>query len=1055
MKKIAIVFVMCLFAQLISAQTRQITGTVTDAKDGSTLPGVSVKVKGTDQGAVTDMDGKYSVKVPQGSKALIFSFIGYADQEIVIGASNVVNATMKEDAVGLSEVVVTAMGIKKDKKALGYAVSEVKSEDLQDVQMVDAATALQGKIAGVSISPSSGAPGASTRVIVRGVSSLTGSNQPLYVIDGVPVNNEIAGNTGTTNSVDFGNAASDINPNDIETISILKGAAATNLYGSRAANGVIVINTKSGKKGKDLKVNFASSFSLMEVGRLPYYQDVFGQGWSGHYASEENGSWGPVMDGKDRLTGNIVDNSQRIAPFKFYENSLRDFYEIGYTRDNSVSLSGGTANVGYFVSLTNTKADGVIPGAVDVLDRNAITFKANGGNKKTKINFSINYVNKKLKAVGAGQGDDAGSGKAVFQEILQNPVSHYVPEYRNYMGKFDNLDNYYTQYAQNPYFIINENGNNFKQNRLISSLNINHEIMKGLNISWRGGLDHYSYFFKQYGAIAKINDGTPNASSNDVAGMTREDSRTVTQLNSDLVLTYDNKVELAGGNLEYTAMLGNNVNERTSKRDRIISKGLVVPNYYNVANISGSAEVSTYEYKRRLVGLFGQIDLNYNNFLFLQLTARNDWSSTLPSDENSFFYPGVNLGLIFTDLLPKNDILSYGKIRTSYAMAGNDADPYQLEATYAAAIIRSGGFGVTNYPVGGVAAYEKGLRLGNKALKPELSKEFEIGVDLRFFQNRLGIDLAYYNKVTTDLIMEADIAASSGYLRQTTNLGQITNDGIELKIDATPIKLGDFQWDLSFVYTKSNTVLDELSEELGVSEYVINSAYETEFVAIPGKQLGQFRIPDFKRTDDGKIIVGDDGLPLEGDKILYKSSVPDYNLSVTNAFTYKGFKLSALMDYQHGGYMYSYTSSITYWSGNNEQSITNMRRPYVIPNSVTADGNGGYKENTTPVHDNWHEYYSSNNNKPIESERIIEKTYFRLRELSLSYKVDQNFVKKIGLSSANISLYGRNLVLWTPADNSFVDPETTTYGNDLEGLFGEFGGAPSVRTYGLKINLEF
>ncbi len=1068
MKKIALL--LAFFAiglQVLMAQTKEISGSVTSADDGGLIPGVSVSVKGTTLGTITDMDGKFRLKVPQDAKALVFSFVGMTSQEVVIGSLSFFNIKMKSESIGVEEVVVTAMGIAKEKKALGYSVSEFSSEKLENVQVLDAATALQGKVAGVSISSSSGAPGASTRVIVRGISSLTGSNQPLYVIDGVPVNNEFssgnstAGATSATRTLDFGNAASDINPDDIESISVLKGAAATSLYGSRAASGVIIIKTKTGKKGKGLLVNLSSSYSLMEVGRLPYYQEQFGQGWSNHFAFEENGSWGPLLDGKDRLTGNIVDNSQRIAPFKYMENSLKDFYEYGYVADNSISLSSGTETMGYLLSYTNAKSDGIIPGDADVLGRNSVLFKANGGTEKTKIDFSANYSFKKLSAVATGQGDDAGGGKAIFQEILQNPINHYIPQYRNPRDKFDNLDNYFNRYAQNPYWIISQNGNEFKQDRLIASVNIAQELHKGLILSWKGGMDTYSNMYKDWGAVAKINDNTPNASANDVFGMVKEEAKTVKQLDSDLILTYNGNFSVGGENkIDYNVLLGNNINEVTSKRLTTISKGLVVPEYYNVSNISGSAEVTTYEYKRRLLGAYAQVDMSYNNYLFLQLNARNDWSSTLPKGNNSFFYPGVNLGFVFSDLIEKNSILSFGKIRASYAFAGKDADPYQIDPFYTAGIIRAGGYGQTNYPVGGVPAFEKGSLLGNPNLKPELTKEFEIGADLRFLNNRLGIDAAYYKKVTTDLIMQATIAASSGYLFQTTNLGQITNTGLELQLNATPVKIGDFKWDFVYTFTKSNTILDELSEELGISEYIINSAYEAEFVAIPGEQLGQFRIPGYKHTPDGKIVVGDNGLPLEGDQIFAGSSVPDYNMSLTNNFSYKGFKLACLLDYQKGGHMYSYTSSITYWSGNNEQSTVNDRHPYVIPNTVQQSGTDAagkpvYVENSTPVGDDWSEYYSSNTNKPIESERIIDKTFLRVRELSLSYSLNKSITNKLGLASTSISLYGRNLLLWTPADNSFIDPETSTYGNDLVGMFGEFGGAPSVRTYGLKLNVSF
>ena len=1045
------------------AQDIKINGTVTSAEDGSPLPGVYVKIKGTNTGVATDAEGKYQLLVPSDA-TLVFSFIGLKDSEVAVMGQLIIDVVMESSVTLVDEVVVTALGITKSKKSLGYAVSDFKTEDLNNRQVIDATQALTGKVAGVTISSTSGSPGASTSVIVRGLSSITQSTQPLYIIDGVPVNNQYSGGNSTEAAttanltVDFGNAASDINPSDIETISVLKGAAATSLYGTRAANGVIIISTKSGKKNQNLRVDFSSSYTFTTVGRLPYYQKKYGQGWSGHFAYEENGSWGPVMDGAMRLTGNVVDNSQRIMPFKYQENGLRDFFEYGNTFNNAISFSGGTEKIGYYASYANTNQDGVFPGDADILKRNSLTFKANGGTDKTKISFSASYTNKKVNAVASGQGDDAGGGKAVMQELLANPVNHYLPLYRNYNYKFDNIDNYFNLYAQNPYFTINENGNDFEQDRLICSMDLRREIIKGLSVSWRGGLDQYSNFYQRYSALTRKTPGSPNSSENDVAGMVKEEGRTVSQINSDLFINYDGKLDIGKKFLEYNVVLGNNVNQRTSERLTTIAQGLVVPDYYSVTNISGSANVSTYREKRRSFAFFGTVSLNFSDYLFLQFSGRNDWSSTLPKDNNSFFYPGVNLGFIFSSFLPKG-ILTYGKIRVGYALAGNDAPAYSLDPYYRAAIIRNGGYGFTTYPVGGVAAFEKYRKLGNPNLKNELSKDFEVGTELRFFSNRIGLDLAYYTKVTTDLIFDATIAGSSGFDIQTTNLGQITNSGVELQLDLTPVKQPNFRWDLTYIFTKSNTILDKLSAELGVEEYVINSAYETEFVAIPGKQLGQYRIPEYKYTPDGQVIVGDNGLPLEGDKVLYATSVPDYKMSISNSFSYKGIILSFLFDYQQGGYMYSNTANSCMWSGNSEQSLTNDRRPWVIPNSVQEitgeEGAVTYVENATPVFNNWHEYYNSNTNKPIERNRIIEKTYVKLREASLNYSLPKSIAEKVKLININIGVYGTNLFLWTPALNSFIDPEMSTFGNGIEGLFGEFDGLPQTRSYGIKLNVTF
>ena len=1062
-----LVFILALSILSGIAQTRVLTGKVTSLEDGLPIPGVSIAVKGTTTGTITNMNGEYSISIPVSARMLIFSFVGMKSQEIALNEATKIDVILKSDVIGVDEVVVTAMGIKRDKKALGYSVSEFRGEDFGNVGGDDATKALQGKVSGVQISAGSGAPGASTRVLVRGLSSITGSNQPLYVVDGVPINNSFNSGNATENSmnanakVDFGNSAADINPADIESISVLKGAAASNLYGSRAANGVIMITTKRGIKNNDLLVTFSSSSAFTEVGRLPYFQQRFGQGWSGTFYTKENGSWGPIMDGKDRLTGYVVDNTQQLAPFSYKKNGIRDVYEYGYSLNNTVALSGGNNLMGWYASATSSKNDGVLPGPVDVLDRNTLTFKGNGGTEKTKFNFGMTYINRVNKTVPTGQGDDAGTGAVIYSDILYQPVNHYLPDYRDYNYKFNNLDNYYNGYAQNPYLTLAQTGAKADQNRVIGNLNITQDLLKGLNVAFTGGIDTYSQFSKVHGAIAKVTPGANNDGSiNNVAGAVKEEARYETQLNSDLVANYKNEVDLLGGKLKYNLLVGNNINQRSFKRVNIVSKGLVVPGYYNVGNISGAAEVYTNEYKRRLIGVFGQLGLEFNDYLFINLQARNDWSSTLPIGKNSFFYPGSTMGFIFSDLLPENKVLSYGKLRLSYAFAGNDAAPFMTSEIYAPSVLRAGGFGFTNYPVGGVPSYEKDQRLGNPNLKPELSKEFEIGTDLRFFSNRIGLDLSYYKKSTTDLIMLANIAASTGYRQITSNLGQISNDGIELMVNINPVKTQNFTWDFIYLYNKANMVLDRLSEELGVSEYLINSAYETEFVAIPGQQLGMYRIPDYKYSPDGKIIVGNNGLPVEGDKILIGSSVPDFNMSFTNNISFKGFKFSFLIDYQQGGLMYSNTADATFWSGNNEQSTTNDRRPYVIPNTVTevkdASGNvTGYQENSTPVVDTWEEYYSSNTNKPNERTRIIPRTFIKLREVSLSYRFNKSMLGRTFLKSADISMFGRNLFLWTPAKNSFVDPETTTWDNDIQGLFGEFNGAPGVRTFGLKLDLTF
>lgn len=1057
MKRFTFLLVGLLFLglQVVQGQNRTITGTVTNEASGETIPGVSVVVKGTTTGTTTDFEGKYSLVVSKDAETLVFSFVGFQKKEVPIGSSDVVNVALKKEAKSIEGVVVTALDIKRKQKKLGYSTSEVGSEELTKTQTPDAMTSLQGKVAGVDINSTSGQPTASSSVILRGYSSINGNNQPLYVIDGTPITN--SSNTQSNdlnNQMDFGNGASIIDPANIESVNILKGAAATALYGSRAANGVVMITTKSGSKKQPLKVNFSTSSTFTTPLRLPQLQNKFGQGWSGLWASNENGSWGPHFDGKMRLWGNTVDNSRLLKPFEAQEGNLREFFDFGQRYKNSVSISAGGENSSFFASYGNTYSDGFIPTDNDKLNRHAFNIKGTITSNRLSLQGNINYIRRDASTIAAGQGGDAAT---LFQDIMQIPRDLSIVDMEDYQNKFYNVNNFYTPYATNPYFIINENGNNLTNDRVYGNFTIDYEIMDDLNLTWKIGEDVNNNFIKIWNSIAIPDDDAPNSTKQDIPGNVIEQTTTRKEINSDLTLNYNKKLN---DTWEVSGLAGWNVNSRYYKNLQSEVTSLDIPDFYNLANSSEPPQSETFIRERRLYGIYGQAEIDFNDYLFLTMTARNDWSSTLPEDNNSFFYPGATVGFILSDAVPAlQDFSDYMKLRVAWGKTGNDADPYLINSVIIPSNVRFG-FGEFIFPLGGVNAFEVSNLIGNPNLEPEISSEFEIGADFRFFNNRLGIDFAYYDKSTEGQIFQVPLSSSTGYGSQTLNFGEVTNKGIELQLTGTPIQTDDFRWDITYNFAKNNNNVVELPE--GLEQVVINSAYGIDFVAEEGKPIGVY-YGEVAKTKDGKIVVNNNGIPkTAAEKEEYGTAERDFTMGLSNSFTYKDFNLGFSFDYRKGGMMYSYTARINYFVGNATNTIYNDREPFVVPNSVQefdTDGDGvpdTYKENTTPVdRENVFTYWNQTDNNMMSQEHVLDKTFLKLRDVTFSYNLPDKWFKNMPIAKASFGLYGRNLFIWTPEENNFVDPEMSTFGNDLYGAFGEFAGAPTARSFGFNLNVTF
>lgn len=1039
----------------LSAQ-KKVSGIVSSAEDGSAIPGVSILIKGTQTGTVSDLEGKFSLTVPDDKTVLIFSFVGKETQKITVGDKTEINVKLAVAAYELEGTVITAMGISKQEKTLGYAVSQVKSDDIVRAQPISAMNALQGKIAGVNISTASSNPGASTRVISRGFSSLTGSNQVLYVVDGIPINNSAVGSTSLNGGTDFGNGANDISPEDIESITFLKGSSATVLYGSRAANGVIQITTKKGrglatKEKTKAEVSYTSSFFAESTLRLPTFQNQFGEGFYGYPDPIENTSWGPAFDDKIHPWGHTVNNQQLIKPYSALPTNVKDFFEVGRTFDNNLSIANSYGNTSYYFSYGNVRSDGIFPGESDIYRRNTLSLRGSAKlNNGITTSGSISYIKKQSKFVPTGQ------DQSVYDNILQTPRDISIVDQSDYNSTFYDLNNYYNGYAANPYYVLNEHGNNYNDDRLMGSLVFGYDFTDWMSAVWRLGTDVGNSQLKEWRAVTDYvrND------YNDDPGMVSQSTFFNREFNSDFILNFNKDFSK---DFIFTGLAGWNVNQRNTEDNSIGVVGLDIPFFYNVSNSSSTPSVSNYISNRRLYGVYGQAEFYYKRFFSVTLNARNDWSSTLPSKNRSFFYPGVNTAFVFTDAFPNlKKYISFGKVRLGWSRTGNDANPYLIFATFTQANLSDGYRGL-DWPLGGINAFTVGNTIGNPDLRPELTTEFEVGADLRFFQNRLGLDFTYYNKTTTDLIYSVPLAYSSGYRFQTKNLGEINNKGIEVLLRGTPIKKKNFVWEASINFSKNDNLLVSLNDDL--QKVDLGGTSSIGFVAVPGMPLGVFEGSVALTDGKGHIVVDNNGLPIAAtDKTYLGNGQYDWMTGISNSFSYKNLAISFSIDYRKGGLMYSRTKEIMYFAGIAPETTFNDRDPFIIPNSVLAVYNSdgeivGYDENNIPISNENHTLYQyfdqTHGGGDFSSAWLIDKTYFKLRDVVITYNFPAKWIKKTPFGKAQISLIGRNLLLYTPSSNHFIDPEVTTFGNDLNADFGEFTAAPTTRSIGVSLKVMF
>ena len=1072
MEKRLLVFLACLFLNLGMALAQiRVSGTVTSSDDGEPITGVSILVQGTKTGTVTDVDGNFQLTAPEGC-VLKVSYLGMKTKDVK--AATNLKIVLQSDNRTLDDVVVTALGVSREKKALGYSVSEVKGSDLIKSRggVSNPVNALQGKVAGLQISSSSGSMGGSSKIIIRGASSLSGNNQPLFVVDGVPIegtdyNSTEVGSSDANSTArgaggyDYGNLVQDINPDDIENISVLKGAAASALYGSRASNGVIMITTKRGQKDQGLGVEYSSTVGFETVTKLPKLQSEYGggYGYAGDYGYGSEGddfktktvngvtytipdyrmdeSWGPKLDGRQVVSwadlqkweaGGKVGNPTTSA-WSPATSDYRDFFKTGVSYTNNVAISKAYDNSAFRISYTNTAMTGYLPNSSQY--KNTVSVNGNIMSKDKKLNVftSVNFFNSRTKGrQDTGYGDNNIMVKFTQwgqRQLNMDELEALYLKADGTQGSWNrsSFDNSTIPYHNNVYWSRYMNYENDSRNRIYGNVGLSYQILPQLKAQYKANLDFY--VDKQY---------ERNAVYSQELSAYKESSRQQYELNHEFMLMYNQ----AFGDYSVTANVGANIMQRHYELIYGETKGgLAIPLYYNLANSMTTPQAYNYKLEKGINSLFGDVTIGWKSMLYLEATLRGDKSSTLPKSNNTYVYPSVTASWLFSELLKdKAPWLSYGKLRAGYARVGNDTDPYQVMQTYTQ---------YTNID-SSTPGYRLSNTLSNSNLKPESTKSWEFGLETSFLNNRLGFDLTYYTTTTSNEILPLSVSGSTGYMYKMINSGTIENKGVEFALHATPVKTRKFEWTTNITLASNKNTVKSLAD--GVDYFKISAApFKVEIGAVVGKPYGVIMGTNYVYDKNGNKCVDSKGLYMStsGNEDI-GHIYPDFTGGWTNSFKWGDFDASFQFDFSKGGHFFSTTQMWGYYCGMFEETAANGVRE----NGIISDGvvYGSGEKNTVRV--SARDYYENYYNGPA-AQSILRSDYIKLREVTVGYTFKLNpvwFIKSLRLSA-----YGRNLGVWGPDCKNF-DPEmiVTSSGN-IQGIEG--GATPMVANYGFTANLKF
>jgi len=1038
-KRLVIMFIIAATVQITSAQEKIISGIVSDVS--GVLPGVSVIIEGTSKGVETDFDGKYAIEASPGD-VLVFRYLGFKTTNTTVGTSNTINIILEEGGEVLDEIVVTAFGIKREEKALGYSVQSIKGDAMTEARESNLTNAISGKIAGVQVTGTSGSVGASSRIVLRGNSSITGNNEPLYVVDGVPISNRSFGDAGSYGGVDLPNGASDLNPDDIESITVLKGPNAAALYGLRAGNGVIVITTKKGDANKRFSISVNTNVTMSNPLLLPDYQNSYGQGGDSNFFNYVNGASGGVGDGVDESWGPALDaglkfvqwdsqltNNGNPTPWVSHPDNVKDFLDTGLNISNNVSVSSG----GFRLSIGNSNQKGMMP----FTDLKKFLVGLSGAlqlGENLKASVSLNYVNQNsdnLPITGY-------NNENAFQQFIWSARQVNFSDLKDWRSlplapigtaAEGTPLNWNHNFQNNPYWVLQTNKNTFEKDRLIGNVDLTSQLTDDLTLSMKYGIDSSSLLDTNRQAMGS--NSAPN-------GSYKERQIRSEEVNASFLLSYNKDFTEDFG---FSLSFGGNHMHRTYDKVYGELPGLELPNLYNLSNLQtgATAELENLHTYEQINSLYAYGQFSYKDMFFLDFTARNDWSSILPVVNNSFLYPSVTGSALLSDIFPalKENKINFLKLRGSWAKVGSTGalGAYSLNQTY----------GLSNSGFGNQASVPN--TQFNPNLKAEMVTSIEFGIDAKMFNNRLRLSATYYDAQSEDLLLPIQVTAATGFTNVWDNIADMSNKGIELQLGGTLIKKEDFSFDIDLNFAKNNNEVTSLGD---LDTYVLGGQWGLSLEARPGQPYGTLIGRDFERTTSGDVIY-DNGLPkIDTDQKIIGNIAPDWTGGANFSIRYKDFDFSSLIDAKIGGDVHSMTYSWGRYAGTLSETLIG-RETGVVGNGVMSDGNGGYVANNVLV--SAKAFNQSSYSNSIESSAIFDASYVKLRQVSIGYTLPQKFIEKSILKSLKFSIVGRNLaILYKNAPH--IDPETgfsSSNGNQGQ----EFGQSPSARNIGFNINMRF
>lgn len=1034
-----LVFLVLLLSGSIPLISQNITvsGTVTDEESAQPLIGVNIIVIGTSTGTVTDLDGNYQIEAPSDGK-LQFSYTGYTPQEVNVANRTRIDLSL-QPGTQLDEVVVTALGISREKKALGYAVQELESEKITRVQQPNVVNALQGQVAGVQVSGVGGGPGQAARIIIRGINSLDpgANNQPLFVVDGIPISNETltVGGDGVNRNVS--NRAADLNPQDIATLTVLKGGPATALYGLRAANGAVIITTKKGKSGK-LTVDLNSTFGTEVVNKFPETQKTYTQGFGGEYDPNSFWpSWGSTVE-----EARQQDPSHPDAIFNNFENA----YETGQQWRNTLTLSGGNDKATFRSSISRLDHEGVLP--FSTYENTSVKLNANyKASDRFSFGGGINYIN--------------SGGDRVFADRFNERLVYWAPnkDVTDYIFENGTMKGYRNEGAVGNNPIYGEYSNKWIDDvdRYLGNLNFSYQPFDFLQLNYLLGIDQYTDFRSNF-APAPQGLAQENVFENNGLGFVNETqirSRQVTS-NINAILNFNPSEDF-----DVQVLLGHDIFD--SSYDRITTNGSEL-DIFDLYSLNNAANITTSSYRSnyRLLGLYGDLSLAYRNAVYLSITGRNDWSSALPKANRSFFYPSVSLGVILSELTDLPSVFSYAKLRASYAAIGKDTDPYRTNVVYASA---------SGFPIDGTTGWTRANERGAPDLVPERTTTFEVGADLRFVDNRFGLDLTYYNSTSSDQIIPVPVSSATGFTSFILNAGSIENKGIEAVLNLRPISTNDLSWDVNLNYTRNRNKVIEIRE--GIEEIFLSSSFgyagsSASIRLIEGQPYGNIYGRSYARYNPGgsaddifidesaPLLIGEDGFPvIETDQKVLGNTQPDWFGAITNTFRWKDLSFSFMFDTRQG--VQKYNQMGNFFAAFGIAPYTTNRNETIVFDGVLADGTPNTKavwlgQGVGPDGEDYGAGYYRNRYRGSTENFVEEADWIRLRNVSLTYQLPATLLENNFIQRAAITLTGNNLWLDTPY--SGFDPEGNRGNRNIDDGFGGFT-YPGVRSFFVTLNVTF